>query len=407
MKKQITALFLTTTMVLTCTAFGGCSDTPDEECVNGETSRMTVDINPSVEFIVDEENKVISATALNDDGSVILAGETVVGKNSEEAVELVVSLSCEAGYLVKGNVTADENTVAISVSGNTEYAKTLRENAVRKAQTVMDQSGVMGRAEQAEALKIQKLRELAASCTSCSDEEINEMTETELCKAIAAGRIETAELSTMELKEAYYAAKEYEISFAEREETAKIIQAMGGAYTLVYNGYKTVLDAYGTAIGSLDELRYDLLVSPDSEYQKSLSALREAKSDLLKQKNLVASLEVTGTEYASAKITLQLSEKKYDETLALYEKLGDDANAALKSAVSTLRGYEAQLAALEENFSEDVEAELAEKAKETENAVNAKKDSFFEKFESEHKEDIEKAEAELIARKQKLIDSFN
>ena len=61
-------------------------------------TRVTVDINPSVEFIVDDQNKVVSVTALNDDGSILIAGEAFVGKTPEEAVEMMVSLATETGW---------------------------------------------------------------------------------------------------------------------------------------------------------------------------------------------------------------------------------------------------------------------------------------------------------------------
>lgn len=407
MRKILTSVLLIFAMCLGIVVpFSGCSGKDDTVKAEAETTRMTVDINPSIELMVDDESKVISATALNDDGSIILAGETIVGKTSEEAVELIVSVSCETGYLVEGNVTADENTVSISVSGNTKAAEELYEKAKTKAEEAMEKAGITGKVEQVQALAIEELRNIAAECCDYTEEELNAMNEEELCRAIAASRVETASLPTEALRNTYYKAKEYEISFAEREETAKIIQVMGGAYTLVYNGYKTVLDSYGEAIGNLDGLRYDLFVSPDSDYQKSLADLREAKADLLKQKQIVASLEVNGTEYASAKLTLQLSEEKYEKALAAYERFGTNANAALEKAVAALRGYETQLAALEDNFSDDIEAELNAKAKEIENTLNERKNVFFEEFETAHIADIEKTENDLIARKQALVDAI-
>ena len=57
-----------------------------------ELSRVTVDINPSIELMVDEEQKVISVSALNDDGSIIIAGEAIVGKDVEEATKIIVNV---------------------------------------------------------------------------------------------------------------------------------------------------------------------------------------------------------------------------------------------------------------------------------------------------------------------------
>ena len=74
----------------------------EKKPAEGTYTRMTVDINPSVEFMVDDQNKVVSVTALNDDGSILIAGEAFIGKTPEEATELVVQLATDAGYRVKG-----------------------------------------------------------------------------------------------------------------------------------------------------------------------------------------------------------------------------------------------------------------------------------------------------------------
>ena len=100
MKKHMKVLALMLAMLLCAPLLFSCGETKNDDNV----SRMTIDINPSVEFIVDSENKVVTATALNDDGAVILAGETFVGMTSEEAAALVVSIATDQGYLVKGSV---------------------------------------------------------------------------------------------------------------------------------------------------------------------------------------------------------------------------------------------------------------------------------------------------------------
>lgn len=401
MKKRILSLILAVLLLSATTVLFSCSkeEMPPEDVY----TRVTVDINPSIELMVDHENKIVSATALNDDGSILIAGEVLVGKTPEEATELVVTLAGETGYLVKGNVAADENTVRISVSGDSKYADALRESVEQRAGDVLEKLDIDGRVERAEALSHEALLALALETGLYTEEELSEMTDEQLCKVVALGRVETALLLTEEMREAYYRAKEYEISFAEKEATADVIEAMGGIYTLVHTGYVTMLNAYSETIRKIDEFRYNTLVSPESEYQKSLARLRESKTEYLKQKNYTASLEVNGELYASATVTLQMTEEEYEKALAAYEKLGNDANAALESLVAAMREAEEALIAFEENFSDDIKAELQAKATEIESAVNARKDNFFAEFEAAHKADIEAAEADLVARKQALI----
>ena len=402
MKRRIVCLILSACMLLAVLALTACggNNAPEE----GLTTRMTVDINPSIEFMIDDQNKVVAVTALNDDGSVLIAGEAFVGKTPEEATELLLSIACETGYLVEGNAAEGTNTVKISVSGDSGYAAQLSDSVRAKASAVLAEFDIQGAVEKVDALNTEALRALAATTSLYTEEELAEMDDEQLYDVIAAGRIETALLLTEDMRKAYYAAKEHEISFAESEEVARVIEGMGGIYAMIHTTYKTALDAYSAAIVNLEEFRYNTLVSPESDYQKSLAALREAKAEMLKQKNYVASLEVNGEEYASATLTLQMSEEQYEAALASYEALGAAANKILESLINRMKQAETALIELEETlFTDDIEAKLQEKASEIETNLNAAKDAFFAEFEETHKADILAMEQALRDQKQVLI----
>lgn len=400
MKKRLVSIFMLSILLLTTISFASCSEAKPEK---GIVTRMTVDINPSVEFMIDDQDKIISVTALNDDGSILIVGEVFVGKTPEEAVEMMVTLASDTGYLVQGNTAISENTVKISVSGDTKYAEQLKKDIIEKANDTLKAHDINGKVEKAEALKIDALRHMALSTSLYTEEEISVMDEGQLYKVISAGRIETALLLTEEMRNAYYSAKEYKISFAEREETAKIIKELGGLYSITHTAYKTALDVYSTAITELDKFRYEMLISPDSEYQKSLTKLREAKLEHLKQKNYTASLDINGKEYASATVTLQLTEENYNKMLAAYEKIGTNLNASLEALIAKLKQAETKLVELENTlFDENIEAKLQEKAAEIEANLNAAKDGFFVEFENAHAEDIITIEQNLLEKKQQL-----
>jgi len=60
---------------------------------------VTVDINPSIEFSVDEERTVIGVTALNADAERVLDDLTLDGKTVQEAVATVTDAAQKQGYL--------------------------------------------------------------------------------------------------------------------------------------------------------------------------------------------------------------------------------------------------------------------------------------------------------------------
>lgn len=375
----------------------------------GTYTRMTVDINPSVEFMVDDQNKVVSVTALNDDGSILIAGEAFVGKTPEEATRMVVSLATDAGYLVKGEIhvenTDESQKVEISVSGNSDYAKELAKNVKSDVEKYLKDNKITATVESVKAKTLDEMRKVVIEDGLFTEDEVKDMTEEQLYKALAAGRIETAQLLTAEMREAYYRAKDYKISFVEKQATADIISGMGATYKVLMSGYSTALAAYSTSIDTLDELRYSLLVDPESAYQKALASLRDAKEDLLKEKKLIFSVKDGDKTYAEISTSFKLSEETYNKALKAVEDAGAAANKAMETAIAALREIETQLKALEEKLreNEDISAKLTAEAQNLEDTLNKAKDNFFAEFEAAHKSDIEKAEADLEAKKQELI----
>ncbi len=102
--------------VLACSAFVGCSEAKED---NGKTY-VSVDINPSVNLVIDGEGKVESVEAANEDAQVMLYGEVLVGKTAEEAFSLIASLAVEGKYLTEENSGVSVNVVAGNGSAEVE-----------------------------------------------------------------------------------------------------------------------------------------------------------------------------------------------------------------------------------------------------------------------------------------------
>lgn len=405
MKKFIKS-FLVLAITLTCVfTFVSCGSDEEEK---GEMSRVTVDINPSIELIVDEDQKVVSVTALNDDGSIIIAGEAIVGKNVEEAVNLIVNISTETGYLVKGEVEATTESVKISVSGDSEYAKKLNDKLQESTNKFLENNKINATVQKVNAMAVDELRTLVLNNSTYTEEEVNAMSEEDLIKALAVSRIETAELVSEEMRKLYFEAKEYEISFAKKEETSKIIQEIGGLYTVVYVGYQEALNIYRGYITEFEELKYNALISPESDYQIALTAVREAKAKYLEQKSLVASIEVGDTKLEVELKNLEDLYKAYEQAEEALVKIGELATKGFDTALSYLKKAEASFADLDETLSTlDVEGILQTKAEDIEKAMNEVKNNYFDTFEKAHAEDIEKINQALITKKEELKASIN
>ena len=400
MKKRFLSLCAAFALGATMFSFGGCSKA-------AENTRMTVDINPSVELMVDKDNKVVSVTALNDDAAIILQGTAFVGKTSDEAVKGVVEVATETGYIVKGEVEVGENKVKISVSGDTKWAKDLYKDAEKKVNEYLESSGVKATVERVDALKTDALKELAKHNSTYTEEEIAGMNDEQLLNVIAIGRVETAQLVSEEVRQAYFEAKEYEISLATGTATKDLIYAMNSAYAVAYAGYGIALDTYSAAIKKLDDARYNALISPDSAYQKLLVQLREKKAEILAQKQLIISIKAgnSSVDITIATGDLTKYEAAYDKLVADLEAAGKAANDGLTSLIELMKQGEKSMKDLQAKFPADITDQLNAKASEIDAKANKAKDEFFATFEEAHKADFDAMNKALADTKAKLIEN--
>ena len=146
MKKCMKAVGLLCAAMMSATALTGCSllegllgnglvsSSGNESSVpEKQTEAVTyigLDINPAIELTVDGENKIVSAYGSNNDGKVLLYGETEFeGMDLEAAIEKIVTLAVELGYLdennqVVGTDVVGENAEALLASVNSKVTVT-------------------------------------------------------------------------------------------------------------------------------------------------------------------------------------------------------------------------------------------------------------------------------------------
>ena len=269
----------------------------------------------------------------------------------------------------------------------------------------LEESGIYAVVERGEELKLEALRELVMKADpSVTEEEVAKMNEEQLINALKISRIETAQLITEELREAYNVAKEYDLRFAERQATKDVIDGLGSAYESFLNLYSKALDSYQETIAAVEQARYDNFVDVGSQYQKALAEVREQKDRVLAQRKEVAQLsEGPAKEAAEAALDAEEAALMFKEDAL--NIAGSAANAAFDLVLGAMKTAENVLIELEKTFPEEIKTALTESAQKTQDAMNEAKDKAFAKFEEAHKEDIENALAELEARKQELIEA--
>ena len=287
MKKKI-AIFSAAIMAVTgAFSLTACDTANSGNEGNGvDKTVMNVSLNPAVEFVLDANDKVVSVNALNEEGNLIISAAAFEGKDAKTAVNLFIEVSAETGFLVSGNAAEEDNEIDISFSGDQEAAEKLFNDVKKAADAKFEEFAIKAKIELKEGISQEELQELVAACAPYLEAvEIEAMEYAELVEELYESRKETAEFYSQELKKAYYEAKAHAMNHAKLD---VLKEKISGEFALLV---ETAYNFYTQAVNTLEEQRYNLLVSEDSQYQKALAEFRSAKTAYLNYRNEVANME--------------------------------------------------------------------------------------------------------------------
>ena len=388
MKKTVATLCAVLTCATGVCMMGSCGDKTAE----AEKTVMNVSLNPSVEFVLDGKNKVVSVNALNEEGNLVVSAENFIGKDMDVAVTLFVEVSKETGFLVSGNAQVANNAINVSFSGDAEQATELYNKVSAKVGEYLSKEKITATVQQAAAITEEKLEALVTECAPYIEAaKVQAMEYAELVEVLYESRKETAEMYSQELKNAYYEAKAFAMEKAELEVLKS--QVTGLSQIALDVSYK----AYEEAVNALETLRMETLVDAESEYQKALAAFREAKADYLAYRAEVAAMEqtqVTETVLA-ALVEYENVVNAKEEVLLSIGKTANDGIDAAKTQLGVL--YDAVVKGIEDAAVKvgDFVGEISDKQK-------AAQEEFFTAFETNYAEAITAAKNEWANMKGSL-----
>ena len=388
--KKIVALLLTLALTLSCAAI--LSSCGEEE--KKDPTVMTLSVNPKVEFILNDEDVVVSVNALNEEGNLVIEGSAFVGKTEEEAVKLYISICKETGFLITGRVSDGDNKIEIAYSDE-DAVKRYDEikGAVNDYMTSLDLKGSF---EKGADIAADYLNEQLEKCMPYVDAaRIEAMSYAEKLAALMDSREETAKLYSEELKEAYYDAKarafeEAKFEYAKGKVNDMTALAMDGAWT-----------AYTTAVDTLDALRDRVLVSETSPYQLALAAFREAKVAFLNYRNYVAGLEETDVTVDMVAHLDELNAKldaAETKLTSAYEEANRQIDAA-KANVKAMYDYAVEQIG---KISSEAQTYLDEGSVAATDALT----KVTDEFEKDYADSMAKAEEAWNAMKDKLREGY-
>lgn len=106
-------------LLLLVLGVSSCSSDLGSDVNKYANAYITIDINPSVEIITNDEGLVESVNALNDDAEILLIDTSFNGKTVDEVVDIIMSLAMETGYIID----TEENAILITTETDNEALK--------------------------------------------------------------------------------------------------------------------------------------------------------------------------------------------------------------------------------------------------------------------------------------------
>ena len=369
---------------------------------------VQVDVNPSIQMVVDEENKVLSITGLNDEGKMIIYGEAIVGKNLDEALEIIVKIETDLGYLVEGS---DDNKVTLTISANTEeITNKIEEFSRNTLNKVLEETGVIATIETAKGYAEEELKLLAKELDpTLTEEEINNFNYNDYVHVVQLYHLEVADLASVKLEEMYNEFKNYQISITEKEAVKNAVNHLDIIYQGLIHTYNLAYDALNNAYTSMQDGYYSQFIDPTSEYQKAWLELAELKQAYLDQRVVVANLteEETDEKIFQEIQKLESLKREYEAKLAILESIEKASSTVYETLVLVFETSLETMKKIEEQLPDSIQTITFEALIDTENKLNEFKQEVCDTFEAKYQEAIDNAKETLQARKEALRASLH
>ena len=362
-------------------------------------SYVSVEINPGVEFVVDENGNVVAANGINDDGKTLIINVSFEGKSLDEALNIVLEEAKESGYLLSASYNSEYVSREISISVDSESiesANKFNDSIKSTVEKYIDENDLSATYKNVVAKGRKHLESIAKKYNPMiTDEELAAMSYHDLLELVELATIEKAQMASIALEEYYLNFKETEFKFAYKEEFVKRLSELSPALAVAYNA---VLSGIKTGIENLNKLEYDLYISEESQYLKFVNQLNQYKDEIIKLKAELANTE--NSEVTSDILTqINAKEQLINQVSQNIESVMSSVKVQIDNARNALNTLYAKLEDLEKQVSN---IDLNDVFTQVENKINDTKNGVCNEFETRYASDIEKIKTSIETRKSSL-----
>lgn len=376
---------------------------PSPNFDNTYNAIIQIDVNPSIEMIVNEKNEVLSVNGLNDEGKMIIYNEKIIGESLENALQTIINLEISLGYLTKNN----DNEITYTISAKNEnIVKKIQDNTKDITNNILNTRNIAANIKN----KIGKSKEELIETISKLDPTINlEIINNydELVNLIKTNHLEMIDFVNIKLEEYYRQFLNYEIVLQEKNLIQDAIKAKNELYQEIYTNYSAFIQELKDTYTMIQQNYYDYFINPESEYQKSLLELVNLKEELLIQQHIVDNISEDDLTIIIEKAKLTKLKTQYELSEAALSSIEITAQKSYDLVIKTFNAILESLSLIEKNLPTEISTINFKIVYDTTEKINNFKNDLITKFMTNYKDEIEKAKNSIINRKANIIASLN
>lgn len=365
---------------------------------------IKIDVNPSIEMIVNEKNEVIAANGLNDEGKMILCNETIVGKTLNDSLKQVIELEISLGYLSKGN--NNEITFTIGAKNN-EIANNLTNNIKDITHDTLNKRNISANIKNTFGYsKDELINKIKMIDSTLKIEEITNFDYDELVNKIKTFDLEMAQFSSIKLEEYFLQYRNYEKIIEEKKLIQSAIKNVNNLYQEIYENYVIFISELKETYQTIQQSYYDFFINPESDYQKSLMELAKVKEEYLIQQNIVENMSDSDLSKLLETIKLSKIKTEYETTETILSSIEIACQKSFDLIINSFESIIEKLTSLEERLPTSISSITFRQQYNTEEKINHFNDEIMRKFINQYQEDINNFKTEMLNKKINLINSL-
>lgn len=362
---------------------------------------IQIDVNPSVEFVVDDNDKVLSIKGLNDDGKLIITDEEFEGLALNDAINKLLNLEEKTNFLSKTN-----NNVKVTLTTENKDVEEILTNKMNKAlKKAQDNLSIDIKIMYNENKSIKELKNYVNNIEFIKN--VEDLQYNELIEIVRKYHEEVRLFDSIELENLYLEAKIDYFEELKEDKINELVNELDDSYLEQKNNYNELYNLIKEVHIELQNTYEDQYVKIDSPYKQALKNLEEVKEQITIQEKVVEEAKngQSPDNLKKEEAYLKILEANYDICLKALEYQEELASKAYKYVSDKLEELLKRFEIVKTELPESVRDVKLSDIIDTEEKEKEYEENQKKEFSSKYQDDIDNVRKEIIRRKESLINN--